>query len=767
VNRPETLPQNLPAVQEFLASIGKTPPETRVGFVGFDKLDLEKGLTAKAPDGSLRTFLFPWSVLAWQLAGEEGLSTISSVDQERTSPPFTNVLQDLFAIVRHEGRAILILLDEILMWVVEMVRQDKDWLQSLETFFQSLSQAVVATPGTAMVVSLLASDTRYNEGIGQTVASRLSDVLRREQEGLIQPVEKKDVAEVLRRRLFTAASYTNTEAARPQVAAAVEGMVTLESDLERSRGELAEDLRRAYPFDPCLTEVLYQKWTQLPGFQRTRGVLRTFALGLRDAARWDASPLVGPAVFLAPAGEPDLAESLGELVEVADKAVVEGPKQDWRAILEGELEKARQAQEEFALLKHRELEQAVVATFLHSQPSGQKATLGELYRILGQGHPDRIQLGKALEAWARTSWFLDEEGIADLGPDDVPRTWRLGAAPNTPSLPSSPRSLHRCSYQTPCLSSGKARRSRRIVCGSTSRAARSFRSLPRAAMRSLGSSQKQALVTDPAGRRPNPQPLPDTGRGVSQQKSRSGSPFPYREGGWGVRSGGRAYDQGPKADTSVVDRTVCEAVAAGKVWITAGAASLWHEQVPENLDLGDAVLRKPPPLIKPGDFSPEALPEAWSNGETTAVALTLVLSQKAGLTLPWPRVRDDITGAVTARVLTRSSGTWPCGWDQADQVRFRQPGLVEPPPPPPPPPLPPRAPEKPGGIARMSPTQLQLLADTLPRLSELALQQGIELEFVVRLELEGDVSDEALDALNTELEQGDVNLRSGREREGF
>jgi hypothetical protein len=41
-----------------------------------------------------------------------------------------------------------------------------------------------------------------------------------------------------------------------------------------------------------------------------------------------------------------------------------------------------------------------------------------------------------------------------------------------------------------------------------------------------------------------PQPLPDTGRGVSQQKSRSGPPFPYREGGWGVRSGGRAYDQG-------------------------------------------------------------------------------------------------------------------------------------------------------------------------------------------------------------------------------
>ena len=36
----------------------------------------------------------------------------------------------------------------------------------------------------------------------------------------------------------------------------------------------------SYPFHPDLIEAFYTKWTQLEGFQRTRGVLRTFALAL-------------------------------------------------------------------------------------------------------------------------------------------------------------------------------------------------------------------------------------------------------------------------------------------------------------------------------------------------------------------------------------------------------------------------------------------------------------------------------------------------------
>jgi len=36
----------------------------------------------------------------------------------------------------------------------------------------------------------------------------------------------------------------------------------------------------------------------LKQFQRTRGVLQTFAAALREAEKWDTSPLIGPQVFL-------------------------------------------------------------------------------------------------------------------------------------------------------------------------------------------------------------------------------------------------------------------------------------------------------------------------------------------------------------------------------------------------------------------------------------------------------------------------------------
>ena len=40
-----------------------------------------------------------------------------------------------------------------------------------------------------------------------------------------------------------------------------------------------------YPFHPDLTDNLYTRRTQLDGFQRARGILRAFAIALRDAEK--------------------------------------------------------------------------------------------------------------------------------------------------------------------------------------------------------------------------------------------------------------------------------------------------------------------------------------------------------------------------------------------------------------------------------------------------------------------------------------------------
>src|SRR5690606_19902127 len=142
--------------------------------------------------------------------------------------------------------------------------------------------------------------------------------------------------------------------------------------------EAEERFFRSYPFHPDLTEVFYAKWTQLDRFQRTRGVLRTFALALREAEKWDDSPLVGPRVFLSPEKKDGLSEAMRELVTVADTEEHEGKKQAWTGIIEGELGRAREIQRDSVGLKFQEVEQAIIATFLHSQPIGQSARTRDL-----------------------------------------------------------------------------------------------------------------------------------------------------------------------------------------------------------------------------------------------------------------------------------------------------------------------------------------------------------------------------------------------------
>ena len=60
-----------------------------------------------------------------------------------------------------------------------------------------------------------------------------------------------------------------------------------------------------------------------------------------------------------------------ELVTVADTEEHEGRKTAWTPILVGELNRAQEIEKESVGLKYPGDEQAVVTTFLHSQPIGQ------------------------------------------------------------------------------------------------------------------------------------------------------------------------------------------------------------------------------------------------------------------------------------------------------------------------------------------------------------------------------------------------------------
>lgn len=434
---PDHLPNDLPTMQEFLAHIGITPPQARIAVLAFDKLDVEKGMEIVGPSGEKRWLKQPWSVLAWQLAGAEGLRLLhpDNLDEERMSAPFENLLTPLLAIPEREGLATLILLDEVLMYAREKIGLDPRWSDTLVNFFQGLTQAAVKAPRCAIVASLLATDPRRSDTLGKEITQDLYAIFQREREQSVQPVQKEDAAEVLRRRFFTPESLRDRNAFRAHVVAAAQGILALDGQSARDRSGLEEQLLESYPFHPALTDIFYTKWTNLEGFQRTRGVLRTFALALRDAESWDASPLVGVNVFLNRPGALGLSEAAREVTTVAETEEYEGKRQAWTQILEGEFAKSREIQQEASGIHHREVEQAVFATFLHSQPIGQKASTRDLYLLLGPTRPDKIDLEKALNEWAQTSWFLDETAFGEgqaggSAGQTLPKFWRLGSKPN-------------------------------------------------------------------------------------------------------------------------------------------------------------------------------------------------------------------------------------------------------------------------------------------------------------------------------------------------
>lgn len=439
VTNPAALP-DLPAVQQFRnhCALADGLPRARVAAVVFDHLDAEQGMEVRAPDGTARRLHLPWSLLAWQLAGESGLKVLKDDGTERTSPPATNVMVQLLELARTEIPAVLILFDEVLWFARTMADDDPAWTGRLKDFLHSLTQAVAKVPRCCLVVSLLASDTNKMDALGKQISKELFDELKRVADEGVRPVESHDVPEILRRRLFTLESHQDRSAWPAQVIAALNSLEVLDGETKRQRSTEEKRFEAAYPFHPDLLDTLYGKWTMLEGFQQTRGILKTLASALRDAAAWDTQPMIGAQVFLAEPGSEELSIAATDLANIAQVEQYEGRKQDWPAILGAELKHARAAQDGLPGLAGREVEQAVMATFLHSQPIGQHARTRELKLLVGLAHPDPINLDQGLNAWANHSWYLDDLFTSDRE-QDLPKAWRLGSKPNLKQMHDAAR----------------------------------------------------------------------------------------------------------------------------------------------------------------------------------------------------------------------------------------------------------------------------------------------------------------------------------------
>jgi len=274
----------------------------RVALVGNE---ISPGAPTTKSDGTVVRTL--WGELAWQLGGANAFEMVAESDRTATNPGAA--LRTLLA--AHSPAVILI--DEWVAYARQLHGRDDLPGGSFETqftFAQTLTEAAKSVPGVLLLVSVPASDIRLDDPDGASGASdlevggthgraalqRLDNVVRR----VAHPwraASSQESFEIVRRRLFS----------EPDGKALSEISATARrfgNFYREHSGEFPSDTRdhayearikAAYPIHPELFDRLYEDWSTLERFQRTRGVLRLMSAVVHQLhVSGDDSALVMP-----------------------------------------------------------------------------------------------------------------------------------------------------------------------------------------------------------------------------------------------------------------------------------------------------------------------------------------------------------------------------------------------------------------------------------------------------------------------------------------
>lgn len=215
-----------------------------------------------------------WGELAWQLGGQEGYDMVKDADVSGTSPG-KEVLKSLL----HRYAPCVVLFDEL----VAYVRQFPDGqplsggsYDSNLSFIQAMTEAAKLVPNAIVLASLPESEVEAGSHRGVSALRTLEKTFGRVQ-ALWKPVATEEAFEIVRRRLF---EPVRNDKARESVCRAFADAYVAEGvkmPSETHEGRYYDRLLQAYPIHPEVFDRLYEDWTTIDGFQRTRGVLKLMA----------------------------------------------------------------------------------------------------------------------------------------------------------------------------------------------------------------------------------------------------------------------------------------------------------------------------------------------------------------------------------------------------------------------------------------------------------------------------------------------------------
>ena len=282
---------DLPGVPAILDAAGVTElPRARIAVL--DGIKSSPNQPVVRDGQAIRTL---WGDLAWQLGKAEGYALVADADSSGTSPGKA-VLETLLS----RYAPCVILIDEL----VAYVRQFEEGktltggsFDSNLSFVQALTEALKAVPTAVLLASLPESDKEAGSQRGVKALAALAHYFGRIQ-ALWKPVGTEEAFEIVRRRLF---SSIDDKLAAESVCRAFADYYTANSDdfpRETQESHYFDRLMHAYPIHPEVFDRLYEDWSTLDNFQRTRGVLKLMAKVIHRL--WkdnDKDPLIMPGSF--------------------------------------------------------------------------------------------------------------------------------------------------------------------------------------------------------------------------------------------------------------------------------------------------------------------------------------------------------------------------------------------------------------------------------------------------------------------------------------
>ena len=320
-----------------------------------------------------------WGEMAFQLGGAEGYEMVRASDEQGTSPG-KDVLVRLF----ERFAPCVVLIDEAVAYLRQF-QPGKSYpggtFDSNLSFVQALTEAATAVPNVMVLGSLPESIMEVGDQHGQRALDALEKYFGRV-EAVWKPVAPQEAFEIVRRRLF---KPVQDDAARDAVIRAfADYYLTNSQEFPAETGESTyqDRLRESYPIHPEVFLRLYEDWSTLPKFQRTRGVLRLMArLIYRLWSDGNQDLLIMPGSF--PLADREVRT---ELIKYLDAA-------GWDAIVERDVDGRQSVPNDLddqtpALGQLQACRRATRTIFLGSAPSS------SAQRIRGIGI-ERIRLGCA------------------------------------------------------------------------------------------------------------------------------------------------------------------------------------------------------------------------------------------------------------------------------------------------------------------------------------------------------------------------------------